>query len=685
MTTLLMLTACHDENLMRNAGGYGEDGMQVYFSNELPATVTISAEDGQFVVPLKRMVTEESLTVALTVTQEDGSIYEVPGSVTFEEGQDEAELVVTYNPDDVVTGEMEEITLAIEDESLTTQYGAASYTFKVGESPWVAYEEVEREPGMSDEDYEKAFDKANLAIYREDIMTAYFGVDNLKYKVYIEKDIKVENALKAALAEANPSWDEEKVAEELKKSGAGRYRLVNPYGEAYEYNEEGDWDDSQDWYLVVNAIDPNLVYLETSEQGLDWGYGMLVVSSYPGYYIENGWTIEEYYSRWPEDFGTVKNGVITMPAKSPLIYMPGIYGDFYPTNANNKFGIALPGYPLEVPDCSVTVQHAGTVSLTSGDYQIVADFAFGEDVEKAKYIMTDASVSEAEAALMITGDTEAGIEPSEDAVEITTETTRVYIPVTDEGEYRITCVTYDEEGEAQQSGSVVFEFEKGASSWEDLGVGLWVDDFMTCGWYSSSTGEWMSEFGIEDPTPSEVEIFASTKKPGMYRIENPYGDMGTLASNYIEINATDPENVYVEYQGLFTMEDGTEVALESYASYYLNNGYTVEDINTYAPGCFGKLEDGVISFTTPDKFSVYVGEYEDIGNHNGAFQVVLPEAYAEMEVKAHKASSYKKVAAKKQPRYASKHSAKNTKPRSLGTRVLKKGWKVKNLEFKKMW
>ncbi|MBP5381229.1 MAG: hypothetical protein J6Y39_05830 [Bacteroidaceae bacterium] len=654
MTTLLMLTACHDENLMRNAKGYGEDGMQVYFSNELPATVTISAEDGQFVVPLKRMVTEESLTVALTVTQEDGSIYEVPGSVTFEEGQDEAELVVTYNPDDVVTGEMEEITLAIEDESLTTQYGAASYTFKVGESPWVAYEEVEREPGMSDEDYEKAFDKANLAIYREDIMTAYFGVDNLKYKVYIEKDIKVENALKAALAEANPSWDEEKVAEELKKSGAGRYRLVNPYGEAYEYNEEGDWDDSQDWYLVVNAIDPNLVYLETSEQGLDWGYGMLVVSSYPGYYIENGWTIEEYYSRWPEDFGTVKNGVITMPAKSPLIYMPGIYGDFYPTNANNKFGIALPGYPLEVPDCSVTVQHAGTVSLTSGDYQIVADFAFGEDVEKAKYIMTDASVSEAEAALMITGDTEAGIEPSEDAVEITTETTRVYIPVTDEGEYRITCVTYDEDGEAQQSGSVVFEFEKGASSWEDLGVGLWVDDFLTT-------------LGIAtESTPFEVEILASTKKPGLYRIENPYADYGTPGSKYIEVNAEDPDHVVVDYVGLFTDEDyGYSFAIQSYGSYFLES-YSLEDlIAGGADWAFGQMANGVITFTEAENFILYVdGEYAADTNANGEFAVYLPEAYAAMPVKAQKAP------AKKHPRYTISNKGKKS-PKTLGKRMLK--------------
>ncbi|MBR4758362.1 MAG: hypothetical protein IK084_06095, partial [Bacteroidaceae bacterium] len=631
MTSLLMLTACHDENLMRNAGGYGEDGMQVYFSNSLPATVTISAEDGQFIVPLKRMVIEEALTVALTVTQEDGSIYEVPGSVTFEEGSDEAELVITYNPDDVVTGVMEEITLAIEDEALITQYGATSYTFKVGESPWVPYEEVEREPGMSDEDYEKAFDKANLAIYREDILGPMYGGDCLKYKVYIEKDIKAENALKAALAEANPSWDEDKVAEELKKSGAGYYRLVNPYGEAYEYNEPGDWDDSQDYYLEINAMNPDFVYIPFQYVGVDWGGGELGILDFAYYRLAfSGWTVDQVKSAGYG--GTLKNGVITFPASSLLC----AFGDdgFYYGNTNNKFGIALPGYPLEIPDCSVTVQHAGTVSLTSGDYQIVADFAFGEDVEKAKYIITGADVSEAEAALMITGDTEAGIEPSEDAVEITTETTRVYIPVTDEGEYRVTCVTYDEDGEAQQSGSVVFEFEKGASSWEDLGVGLWVDDFLTT-------------LGIAtESTPFEVEILASTKKPGLYRIENPYADFGTPGSKYIEVNAEDPDHVVVDYVGLFTDEDhGYSFAIQSYGSYFLES-YSLEDlIAGGADWAFGQMANGVITFTEAENFILYVdGEYAADTNANGEFAVYLPEAYAAMPVKAQKAP------AKKHPR-----------------------------------
>ena len=651
MTSLLMLTACHDENLMRNAGGYGEDGMQVYFSNSLPATVTISAEDGQFIVPLKRMVIEEALTVALTVTQEDGSIYEVPGSVTFEEGSDEAELVITYNPDDVVTGVMEEITLAIEDEALTTQYGATSYTFKVGESPWVPYEEVEREPGMSDEDYEKAFDKANLAIYREDILGPMYGGDCLKYKVYIEKDIKAENALKAALAEANPSWDEDKVAEELKKSGAGYYRLVNPYGEAYEYNEPGDWDDSQDYYLEINAMNPDFVYIPFQYVGVDWGGGELGILDFAYYRLAfSGWTVDQVKSAGYG--GTLKNGVITFPASSLLC----AFGDdgFYYGNTNNKFGIALPGYPLEIPDCSVTVQHAGTVSLTSGDYQIVADFAFGEDVEKAKYIITGADVSEAEAALMITGDTEAGIEPSEDAVEITTETTRVYIPVTDEGEYRVTCVTYDEDGEAQQSGSVVFEFEKGASSWEDLGVGLWVDDFLTT-------------LGIAtESTPFEVEILASTKKPGLYRIENPYADFGTPGSKYIEVNAEDPDHVVVDYVGLFTDEDhGYSFAIQSYGSYFLES-YSLEDlIAGGADWAFGQMANGVITFTEAENFILYVdGEYAADTNANGEFAVYLPEAYAAMPVKAQKAP------AKKHPRYTISKKSKKS-PKTLGKRMLK--------------
>lgn len=99
----------------------------------------------------------------------------------------------------------------------------------------------------------------------------------------------------------------------------GRYRLVNVYGEANPYNEPGDWDDSKDYYIVINADDPDWVWMETSNTGVDWGYGFFKLSSYPGYAISDyGYTLDEAKADLGNYFGTMSGNVITFPEYSLL-------------------------------------------------------------------------------------------------------------------------------------------------------------------------------------------------------------------------------------------------------------------------------------------------------------------------------------------------------------------------------
>ena len=73
----------------------------------------------------------------------------------------------------------------------------------------------------------------------------------------------------------------------------GMFRLVNVYGSAYPYNEPGDWDDSQDYYMVIDATDPDYVYISYTDTGLDWGYGHFVLDSKVDYSLSLGKTLEE--------------------------------------------------------------------------------------------------------------------------------------------------------------------------------------------------------------------------------------------------------------------------------------------------------------------------------------------------------------------------------------------------------
>lgn len=106
----------------------------------------------------------------------------------------------------------------------------------------------------------------------------------------------------------------------------GRYRLVNVYGEAFPYNEPGDWDDSKDYYLVINADDPDYVWFENFDTGCNWGYGNFLLGEDAGLYVAEGYDIEVVKKNAEAAgilFGKMEGNVITFPAGSILKAMAG--------------------------------------------------------------------------------------------------------------------------------------------------------------------------------------------------------------------------------------------------------------------------------------------------------------------------------------------------------------------------
>ena len=75
---------------------------------------------------------------------------------------------------------------------------------------------------------------------------------------------------------------------ERSKDDPTRFRLVNVYGAAFPYNEPGDWDDSQDYYLVINTADPDYTWFEQLDTGCNWGYGNFLLTTYVAMYKSQG-------------------------------------------------------------------------------------------------------------------------------------------------------------------------------------------------------------------------------------------------------------------------------------------------------------------------------------------------------------------------------------------------------------
>lgn len=129
----LTLTACDDDDDYSPAAA--ESGSQVYFHNEIETEIEIDPTATSFTIDLYRANTEGDITVPITAEGVEGTIYTIPSSVTFADGEGTAGLVVSYNPDDISYGEYVDITLTI-DGDYTTAYGYSTVTLTVGVTAW---------------------------------------------------------------------------------------------------------------------------------------------------------------------------------------------------------------------------------------------------------------------------------------------------------------------------------------------------------------------------------------------------------------------------------------------------------------------------------------------------------------------------------------------------------------------
>jgi hypothetical protein len=201
-----------------------------------------------------------------------------------------------------------------------------------------------------------------------------------------------------------------------------------------------------------------------------------------------------------------------------------------------------------------------------------------------------------------------------------------------------------------------FEYYGGGKNpWQSLGTGYYTDDILSSMW------------GLPTVT-YEVEILEHTENAGMYRLVNPYnnqvypaeyvdafasqlGNSLAPAGCNLEVNAMDPEGVYISKQTLGLDFGDGEWAFETEGSRYLAN---VDMATLKKAGYMGAIVDGVIKFPA-FKFAngIYQGIlYEGSGAYyaatNGAIEIILPgsNAFARNMATA-KANTAKRNALKK--------------------------------------
>ncbi len=584
--TSLAFVACEDEAEYTPAGAATATG--VYFSTESPSTINLSKEATSFDVEVFRGDDSADAAVELIVNidEENAAKLTIPTVANFAKGSKVTNVTIGYDPNTLDYEEWIDVQLVVKDEAARSPYAEYSYAFTAGIP--APYTKVVAENG--DE----------TATYREDLLTTFWGLENLVYELEIrENDIT-----------------------------PGIYRLMNPYGEAYEYNVEGDYDDSRDYYLEIDATDPTAVVLNFSMLGCDWGYGEFGAWSLAGYYMTRQGATKEQVKEAGYT-GTLVDGIITFPAKTLLFGMEN-YNNFglYTSNPSGLFAIALPGY--EITDYTADVKYLGKFTDTDDAVFAVGSVTLGEDVEAARVALVAGDDINAAAAGIIDG--------SIASTEISESSSDIRFAIEEAGTYSIVAVTYAE-GEAKEIGSATFYYTTTASAWNKLGTGLYTDDILVSA-FRDSAGNPLS------PVTYEVEIEESSEQPGLYRLVYPYGpshpyneegDWDASKTYYMEINASDPNMVYIEAQAQGVNWGYGELIAYSFAAYYMDSGYSLEDV--YAAGYCGTLEDGIITFPVKSLLFYFGEDGPYYANSNGEFCVVLPDVYATLSTSSLKSTT----------------------------------------------
>lgn len=506
----------------------GATGVEAYFDNSQPSTIEVSKNANSFGITVSRVKTDGELTVPLNFTPGEGNVFTVPSSVTFADGQAQATINITYNPNDIQYGVYSGGTIALGD-GIDTTYGIGTFTFKAGATEWADFD-----------------NNKSMGLMREDALTTWFSWSG-----------------------GTPIWDVH-----IQKSviNEGMYRIVEPYSDMFSQEQEGGntdakYDTSKEHYWVINATDPDYVYLETCSTGLDLGYGEITLTSMVQYFLDTneGLTIDVIKQQRPDLFGTLKDGVITMPTKSLAASMAEYNnGQFVYAGNNGLFAVALPGHIIA--DYSLEAAYKGRFTDdTNTDYATIA-LTFGDDVASVKSaLVTSTTDVNTTAQGIISGDVKS--------VE-TTASGNIQIAYNESGKYNLVCVIYNAAGETVGTQSFTFDLKSSkdnVETYNDIAAGT-----LTIGAENLIGAITSQDISTIPGEPMEVEsvLSQSASDPTKFRLQ-PYLPIDASMSTTLDFTVDADGNIYVDSQvsGLTGKNQSGQ-----------QEGIVISDIITYVGG-----------------------------------------------------------------------------------------------------
>lgn len=381
--------------------GPKDSGAQVYFPNTIPSEFNVGDDESSVTIPVRRVVTDEALTVNILASIEQGQegILNIPSSVSFEAGSDLANLVITFDRSTLVDGTEYKASLLLNDEQNLTQYGNYMIDIKIIPWPW---------------------EELGTGKYRDGWLCGLFDGNLVELDVTIHKHKSQEGVY---MVEEMFGWTfmtEFFGATQSELSGQFSYTPTN---------------------ITIDCSDPANVKIAKQYTGITEG-----VYNYGDFLIE---------SAAP---GTFVNGVITFPEDGINAYMTGYSSDPLPTNPDGTFRIMLPG--AEITDYTLTAAYGGMlVNSDNTSASAVIDFTYGADVTGIHYVIAEGDVetSAATLAAQIANGTAENILTIEDFV-VGAGSVSIKADLTTPGPYTVVALPLDKENKPLESNAAAASF-----------------------------------------------------------------------------------------------------------------------------------------------------------------------------------------------------------------------------------
>ena len=193
-------------------------------------------------------------------------------------------------------------------------------------------------------------------------------------------------------------------------------------------------------------------------------------------------------------------------------------------------------------------------------------------------------------------------------------------PMEGPGVYTLGAVAYDENDEYLSSATcTVYNMPNESWNWTSLGQATVSEDFLREVFTMN-----LENAGISHETPAkyEVEIQESNTTPGLYRLVNMYGPSHPYAAifeylndfpvyTYIDCSSSEFCYIYNMPTGFIVKGDTSgEITLGCEPSVYFDEGFPYNMVIDEMPESFGKLENGIITFT-PSQILLSVPVYKE--------------------------------------------------------------------------